>query len=62
MSNKNIPEEWGNNFYKSGWQPGLEVNEQTGLGEITHVGTDPNYRQKFDEILQVGVLTLKSTK
>ena len=52
MSNKNIPEEWGNNFYKSGWQPGLEVNEQTGLGEITHVGTDPNYRQKFDEILQ----------
>ena len=38
----NIPEEWGNNFYKSGWQPGLEVNEQTGLGEITHVGTDPD--------------------
>ncbi len=29
-----VPEEWGNNFYKSGWQPGLEVNEQTGLGEI----------------------------
>jgi len=28
----NVPEEWGNNFYKSGWQPGLEVNEQTGLG------------------------------
>ena len=46
----NIPEEWGNNFYKSGWQPGLEVNEQTGLGEITHVGTDPNYRNKLDSI------------
>jgi hypothetical protein len=46
-----IPEEWGNNFYKSGWQPGLEVNEQTGVGEITHVGTDPNYRNKFDSIL-----------
>ena len=46
-----IPEEWGNNFYKSGWQPGLEVNEQTGLGEITHVGTDPNYRNKLDSIL-----------
>ena len=52
MSNKNIPEEWGNNFYKSGWQPGLEVNEQTGMGEITHVGTDPNYRKKFDQILE----------
>ena len=47
----NIPEEWGNNFYKSGWQPGLEVNEQTGFGEITHVGTDPDYRNKFDSIL-----------
>ena len=46
-----VPEEWGNNFYKSGWQPGLEVNEQTGLGEITHVGTDPDYRNKFDSIL-----------
>ena len=48
----NVPEEWGNNFYKSGWQPGLEVNEQTGLGEITHVGTDPDYRNKFDSILR----------
>ena len=46
-----VPEEWGNNFYKSGWQPGLEVNEQTGMGEITHVGTDPNYRNKLDSIL-----------
>ena len=49
---KNIPDEWGNNFYKSGWQPGLELNEATGLGEITHVGTDPNYRNKFDDILR----------
>ena len=30
----------------------IEVNEQTGLGHITHVGTDPNYRTKFDEILR----------
>jgi hypothetical protein len=51
LSNK-IPDEWGNNFYKSGWQPGLELNEATGLGEITHVGTDPNYRNKFDDILR----------
>ena len=48
----NFPKEWGNNFYKSGWQPDIEVNEQTGLGHITHVGTDPNYRTKFDEILR----------
>ena len=48
----NFPKEWGNNFYKSGWQPDIEVNEQTGLGHITHVVTDPNYRTKFDEILR----------
>ena len=48
----NFPKEWGNNFYKSGWQPDIEVNEQTGLGHITHVGTAPNYRTKFDEILR----------
>lgn len=47
----NTPEEWGNNFYKSGWQPGLEINEQTGLGEITYVDTDPNYSSKYNEIL-----------
>ena len=47
-----IPEEWGNNFYKSGWQPGVDINDSTGHGEITHVGTDPNYRNKFDEILR----------
>jgi predicted phosphodiesterase len=48
---KKVPQEWGNNFYKSGWQPGLEINEATGQGEITHVGTDPNFRNKFDDIL-----------
>ena len=51
MTNK-VPEEWGNNFYKSGWQPGLEVNESTGQGEITHVGTDPNFRNKYEQILR----------
>ena len=47
-----IPKEWGNNFYKSGWKPGVDVNDQTGQGEITHVGTDPNYTNKFDQILR----------
>jgi len=51
VANKKTPTEWGNNFYKSGWQPSLEINEETGIGEITHVGTDPNYRNKYDEIL-----------
>jgi len=51
VANKNTPKEWGNNFYKKGWQPGLELNDETGLGEITHVGTDPNFRNKYDEIL-----------
>ena len=45
-------EELGNNFYKSGWQPGYEIDEVTGLGEITHVGNDPNYQSKYDEILK----------
>jgi hypothetical protein len=45
-------EELGNNFYKSGWQPGYEIDNVTGLGEITHVGTDPNYQSKYDEILK----------
>lgn len=44
-------EEWGNNFFKSGWKPDIEINEVTGVGEITHVGTDPDYRNKFAEIL-----------
>tara|TARA_R100001129_G_scaffold52998_1_gene36489 strand:+ start:1965 stop:2159 length:195 start_codon:yes stop_codon:yes gene_type:complete len=45
-------EELGNNFYKSGWQPGYEIDNVTGLGEITHVGNDPNYQSKYDEILK----------
>ena len=45
-------EQLGNNFYKSGWQPGYDINPQTGMGELTHVGTDPNYHNKYDEILR----------
>tara|TARA_R110000787_G_scaffold46144_1_gene112147 strand:- start:2481 stop:3662 length:1182 start_codon:yes stop_codon:yes gene_type:complete len=45
-------EQLGNNFYKSGWQPGYELNTQTGMGELTHVGTDPDYQNKYDEILR----------
>ncbi len=42
----------GNNYFRSGWQPSAEIDEQSGLGEITHVGTDPDYRNKFDSILK----------
>jgi len=49
---KPIPSEIGNNFYKSGWKPGIEVNDLTGIGEITHVGRDPNFRNRYDEILR----------
>mgnify|MGYP003646190499 CR=1 FL=1 len=50
--NKHAPkEEWGNNFYRSGWLPQIDINDESGQGEITHVGTDPHYRNKFDEIL-----------
>ena len=42
----------GNNYFRSGWQPSAEFDEQTGLGEITHIGTDPNYKSKFDDILR----------
>tara|TARA_R100001082_G_C4362768_1_gene160233 strand:- start:1770 stop:2954 length:1185 start_codon:yes stop_codon:yes gene_type:complete len=45
-------EQLGNNFYKSGWQPGYDINKQTGMGELTHVGTDPDYQSKYDEILK----------
>ena len=45
---KPIPEEWGNNFYKSGWKPGIEVNDLTGIGEITHKNYPEVYaRHKF---------------
>ena len=40
----------GNNYFKSGWQPSAEFDEATGLGEITHIGQDPNYKSKFDTI------------
>jgi hypothetical protein len=45
-------EDLGNNYYPSGWQPRYEFDEPLGKGEITHVGTDPNYKSKFDEILK----------
>ena len=45
-------EDLGNNYYPSGWQPRYEFDEPLGRGEITHVGTDPNYKSKFDEILK----------
>ena len=37
----------GNNYFKSGWQPSAEFDEATGLGEITHIGQDPNYKSKY---------------
>ena len=42
----------GNNYYPSGWQPKYEFEESVGVGEITHVGTDKNYKDNFDKILQ----------
>ena len=45
-------EELGNNFYKAGWMPGYEIDNVTGLGQITHVGNDPNYQSKYDDILK----------
>jgi len=47
-----IPAENSNNFYKAGWKPTVEFSEETGRGEITHVGTDPNYRNNYDSILK----------
>ena len=41
----------GNNYYPSGWQPRWEMDKETGVGELTHVGRDPDYEKKFDEIL-----------
>ena len=47
-----MTQELGNNYYKSGWQTSIEFDETTGVGEVTHVGTDPNYKNKFDDILR----------
>ena len=49
---KGIPVENSNNFYKAGWQPNAEFSNETNTGEITHVGTDPNYARNFDKILE----------
>ena len=43
--------DFGNNYFPSGWGPKYDFDEQAGVGEITHVGTDPNYKSKFDSIL-----------
>ena len=43
--------DFGNNYFPSGWGPKYDFDEQAGVGEITHVGTDPNYKSKFDQIL-----------
>lgn len=42
----------GNNYYPTGWQPKYEFEESIGIGEITHVGTDKNYKDNFDNILK----------
>ena len=34
--------DFGNNYFPSGWGPKYDFDEQSGVGEITHVGTDPN--------------------
>ena len=47
-----IPAENGNNFYKAGWQPSIDIDPNTGKGELVHVGTDPNYENDFDNILK----------
>ena len=47
-----MTDELGNNYYKSGWQPSIEFDEKTGKGEITYVGTDPDYKNKYDSILK----------
>ncbi len=44
----NIQEEWVTNSYKPGYQPALEANEQTGLGEITHEGKSKNTTTEFN--------------
>ena len=33
-------------------QPSIEFDETTGKGEVTYVGTDPDYKNKYDEILK----------
>ena len=47
-----MTQELGNNYYKSGWQPSIEFDESTGKGEVTYVGTDPDYKSKYDDILR----------
>ena len=51
-----MTDELGNNYYKSGWQPSIEFDENTGKGEITYVGTDPDYKNKYDSILELSLI------
>jgi len=55
----NIPEEWGNNFYKSGWKPGYDISETTGHGELTHVGT---LEKSLMTYFETGDLTQKNIR
>ena len=49
---KPIPAENSNNFFKAGWKPDVEIDPSTGVGSITHVGTDPNYESRLDDIIR----------
>ena len=35
MPKKHTPEELGNNFYKSGWQPGYDIDKLSGQGTLS---------------------------
>ena len=47
-----VPVENANNFYKAGWQPSIDIDPNTGRGEVVHVGTNPNYENDFDKIIE----------
>ena len=48
---KPIPAENSNNFFKAGWKPDIEIDQTTGKGSIVHVGTDPNYQNRLDDVI-----------
>ena len=49
---KPIPAENSNNFFKAGWKPDIEIDQTTGKGSIVHVGTDPNYQNRLDDVIR----------
>ena len=49
---KPIPAENSNNFFKAGWKPDIEIDQTTGKGSIVHVGTDPNYQNRLDDVIK----------